>query len=90
MHVVETARQPPRVAVERTPREPRMTGPPVPGDDPVVQSEPERRQTLIVERDRRQPLERVPQVIAEEPDKASEEPRRIGGLCEETSQLSAG
>ncbi len=56
-----------------------MTGPPVPGDDPVVQSEPERRQTLIVERDRRQPLQHVPQVIAEEPDKAPEEPRRIGG-----------
>ena len=55
-----------------------MAGPPVPGDDPVVERQPQRRQALVVGRDRRQPLEDVPEVVAEEPDEAAEEARGIG------------
>ena len=59
MDLVEAAGQPPTVAVERPAAEPGVAGPPVPGDDPVVEREPERRQVLVVGRDRRQPLEDV-------------------------------
>ena len=53
-------------------------GPPVPGDDPVVQGEAQERQPLVVGRDRRQPLEGVPEVVAEEADQPAEEARRVG------------
>ena len=55
-----------------------MAGPPIPGDDPVVEREPERRQALVVGGDRRQPLEDVAEVVAEEADEPAEERRRIG------------
>ena len=71
--VVETAGQTSSVAIERPAAEPGMTGPPIPGDDPVVEREPKRRQALIVDRDRRQALQDVPEVVAEEPDEAAEE-----------------
>ena len=78
MDVVEPARQAASVAVERPAAEPRVAGPPVPGHDPVVQRQPEERQTLVVGGDRRQPFERVAQVVAEEADEPAEEPRRVG------------
>ena len=55
-----------------------MAGPPVPGDDPVVEGEPERREVLVRRRDGRQPLEHAAQVVAEEADQPAEERRRIG------------
>ena len=76
--LVEPARQPPPVTVEGPPAEPGMAGPPVPGDDPVVEREPERREVLVRRRDGRQPLEHAAQVVAEEADQPAEEWRRIG------------
>ena len=74
-------RQPPiergRVAVDGPAAEPGRAGPAVPGDDPVVEREAERRQVLVVGGDRRQPLERVAQVVAEVADEAAEERRHV-------------
>ncbi len=51
--VVEPAGQPATVAIERPPAQPGEAGPAIPGDDPVVEREPERRQVLV--RRRRSP-----------------------------------
>ncbi len=64
-----------RVAVRSPAADPGRAGPAVPGDDPVVEREAERRQVLVVGRDRRQPLERVAQVVAEVADEAAKERR---------------
>ena len=42
-----------------------------------MEREPEERQVLVVRRERRQPLERVPEVVAEEADEPAEERRRV-------------
>ena len=78
--LVEPAGQPPTVAVERPAAEPGVAGPSVPGDDPVVQRQAERRQALVLRRDGGQPLQHVTQVVPEEPDEPAEEPaaRRPG------------
>ena len=78
MDVVEPAGQPAAVAVERPAAEPGVAGPAVPGDDPVVQREPQRRQVLVGRGDGRQPLEHGAQVVAEEADEPAEERRRVG------------
>ena len=79
MDVVEAPRQPPTVAVERPAAEPGVAGPPIPGDDPVVEREAEQRQLLVGGCDRRQPLEAAPEVVAEEAGQPAEERRRVGG-----------
>ena len=78
MDVVEPPRQPAPVAVERSPADPGVAGPTVPGHDPVVEREPEGRQVLVDRRDRRQPLEAGAEVVAEEADEATEERRDVG------------
>ena len=76
--VIEPARQAASVAIERATADPGMARPPVPGDDPIVEREPKRRQVLVGGRDGRQPLEDRAEVVAEEADEAAEEWRRIG------------
>ena len=76
--VVESAGEASGVAVERATADPGMPRPPIPGDDPVVEREPERRQALVVRGDRRKPLQGVPEVVAQEPDEAAEERRGVG------------
>ena len=78
MDVVESAGQPAGVAIERPAAEPGVAGPAVPGDDPVVQREPQRRQVLVGRRDGRQAFEHGAQVVAEEADQAAEERRGVG------------
>jgi hypothetical protein len=51
--IVEPPGQPSCIAIEGSPRQPGMAGPPVPGDDPVMQPEAQRWQTLVVDRDGR-------------------------------------
>src|SRR3954471_5073131 len=54
---VEPADQAEPVAVERPSGEPGVARAPIPGHDPVIEREPERRQVLIGRGDRRQMLE---------------------------------
>ena len=54
-----------------------VADPAIPGDDPVVEREPERRQFLVVDRDRRQALEGVAKVVAEEAHEAAGERRGL-------------
>ncbi len=79
MDLVEASGEAPRVAVERPSGQPGVSGPPVPGDDPVVQREPQHRQALVVHRDRWQTLEGMPEVVAQEAHQAAGEPRGVGG-----------
>ena len=70
-----------------------MARPPIPGDDPIVQREPQRRQVLVGRGDGRQALEDGADVIAEEADQPAEERRRIGRDDDrpvEASDQSAG
>ena len=78
MDVVEAARQSSAVAVERPPAEPGVTGPPIPGDHPVVQREAQERQVLVGRRDRRQAFEDGAEVVPDEADQPAEKRRRIG------------
>ncbi len=78
MDVIEAARQPASVAIERATADPGVTGLAVPGDDPIVEGEPKHRQVLVRGCDSRKPLEHRPEVVAEEPDEPSQEWRRIG------------
>jgi hypothetical protein len=75
MDVVEAASQPSSVAVERATGQPGRAGAPVPRHHPVVQREPKRRQLLVVDRERWQAFERVPQVV---PEKAANPPANGG------------
>ena len=67
--------QPDDVAVDRPRRQPRGPGPPVPGERPVVEREPEHRQVLVDPRDLGQPLEPPAEVVAEEAHEATGERR---------------
>ncbi len=77
MDIIEPASQAAPVAIERPTADPGVTRPPIPGHDPVVEGEPERREILVGRGDRRQPLQAGTQVVAEEPDEAAEEGRGI-------------
>ena len=88
MDVVESAGQPAGVAIERPAAEPGVAGPAVPGDDPVVQREPQRRQVLVGRGDGRQAFEHGAQVVAEEADETAEERRGVRG--HERSPVQAG
>ena len=77
MDVVEAARQASAVAVQRPAAEPRVTGPSIPGDHPVVQGEAQDRQVLVGRRDRRQAFEDGAEVVADEADQPAEKGRCI-------------
>ena len=79
MNVIEPAGESPTVAIERPSAQPGEPGPPVEGDDPVVQREAEWRQVLVGSGDRWEPFQRSPEVVAEEPHESAEESRRVGG-----------
>ena len=79
MDVIEPAGQPSAVGIERPSAQPGVPGAAVPGHDPVVEGEPQRRQVLVGRRDLGQPFQRGAQVIAEEADQAAEEWRGVGG-----------
>ena len=76
--LIEPSRQTASIAVEGATAEPGVARAPIPGDDPIVQGEPQRRQVLVGRGDRRQSLEDGPDVIAEEADQPAQERRRIG------------
>ena len=82
MDVIEPFREAPTVAVHGTAAQPGVAGPTVPCDHPVVERQPQRRQPLVVHRDRRQALEDVPEVVAEEPHEAADEGRRVRPVAE--------
>ncbi len=88
MDVVEPAGQAARVAIERPAADPGVAGPPIPGDDPVMERKPEGRQVLVDRRARGQPLEDRAEVVAEEADQAAEEGRDIGR--DEPRRVQAG
>ncbi len=77
VHLVEPAGEATAVAVEGPAADPGEAGPPVPGDDPIVQGEAKRWQSLVIDGDGRQALQRVPEVVAEEAHEAAEEAGRI-------------
>ena len=77
VNVVEPAGEPTLVAVDGAAAEPCLPGPPIPRHHPVVERQSDRRQPLVVERDRRQAFQHVPEVVAEEPGQPAEEARRI-------------
>ena len=79
MDVVETAGQAARIAVERPTTEPGVAGPAVPGDDPVVQRQPQERQVLVRRPRSRGGVRARPEVVAEEPDQPAEEAWGVGG-----------
>ncbi len=79
MHVVEPTSQASPIAIEGPTADPGMARPPVPGDDPIVEREPERRQVLVGRRERGQALEDRADVVAQEADEPAEEWRRIRG-----------
>ena len=79
MDLVEAAGQPALVAVQRPASEPGRPRPAIPRHDPVVQREPQRRQLLVVDRKRRQPLEGMAEVVPEEADEPAGERRGFGG-----------
>ena len=78
MDVVEPAGQAAPVAIERPAADPGVAGPPIPGDDPVMERKAERRQVLVDRRARGQALEDRAEVVAEEADQAAEEGRDVG------------
>ena len=77
MHVIEPAREPAPVAIERPAADPGVPRPPIPGDDPVVERESQRRQVLVLRSERGEPLEHGAQVVAEEADEAAQERGRV-------------
>ena len=88
MDVVEPAGQAASVTIERPAADPGVAGPPIPGDDPVMERQPKRRQVLVDRRARGQPLEDRAEVVAEEADQAAEEGRDIGR--DERCRVEAG
>ena len=78
MDVVQSASQATRVAVQGAAAQPGVTGPAVPGHDPVVERQPQRRQVLVGGHDGRQVFERRSHVIAEEADQPAQERRGVG------------
>jgi hypothetical protein len=66
------------VAVEGAAAEPGPPGSPIPGDDAVIQPEPEERHALVVGDAPREPLEAAAEVVAEVADEPAEERRSVG------------
>lgn len=79
MDIVESAREPPPVAVERAATQPGMSGAPIPGNDPVVERQPEQRQILVGPGDGGQTFQAGAKVVAKEPNEPAKERRRICG-----------
>ena len=77
MDLIEPPGETAGVTVDRPAREPGHARPSVPRDHPVVERETHRREPLVVEGDRWQPLQRVTEVVPEEPDEAADERRRV-------------
>ena len=57
MDVIQSASQAPRVAIESAPTQPGVTGTAVPGHDPVMECQSQRRQVLVGRHDGRQVFE---------------------------------